>query len=130
MVPAPALPPPPLPLVPAPAPPPSPLPKKADKVRARAEPGLTVYKRASSASLDRLIDERYAIYEPSPERKYPPISLDIRNCTSQLDAGERKALNDMLPDWSTHESVIPLDFEPTKENVTQVLIEIQRKAGF
>ena len=26
--------------------------------------------------------------------------------------------------------MIPLDFEPSKENVTQVLIDIQRKAGF
>ena len=76
---------------------------------------MTEYKRASSASLDRLIDERNAIYEPPPEREYPPISLDIRSCTSRLDAGERKALNDLLPDWSTRESVIPLDFEPTKE---------------
>ena len=64
-----------------------------------------------------------------PEPRYRPASLEIRDCDLS-DVTENERLNDLLPVWSIEGSVIPLDFEPTKRNVTQVLIEIQRKSGF
>ena len=74
-------------------------------------------------TLDRDIDARMRIDFSPPEPRYRPASLEIRDCDLS-DVTENERLNDLLPVWSIEGSVIPLDFEPTKRNVTQVLIDI------
>ena len=76
-------------------------------------------------TLDRDIDARMRIDFSPPEPRWRPASLEIRDCDLS-DVTENERLNDLLPVWSIEGSVIPLDFEPTKRNVTQVLIDIQR----
>ena len=62
----------------------------------------------------------------SPERPQPVHSLGILACTV---SGSSPDLSKLLPDWFLNGSVI-LNFEPTKDNVTKVMTEIHRKAGF
>ena len=81
-------------------------------------------------SLDRDIDARmHRQWESSP-RQPSPVSLEICACHVQSDVDEIKLLNDLLPPWAIEGSAIPLNFEPTQTNVTQVLIDIQRNAAF
>ena len=81
-------------------------------------------------TLDKDIDARMHIDSTLPEPNYCHASLEIRDCKQSRDDVKTKELNDILPDWALEGSAIPLNFEPTKTNVTQVLIDIQRKAGF
>ena len=107
--------------------PPSPSESLDGKHNTPPPPSPPLSLRRPETSLDRLVDARMELY--SSPRQLDAV-LEIRDCMPLPDSTERKLLNDLLPEWSVKGSVIPLDFEPTKTNVTQVLIEIQRKAAF
>ncbi len=90
------------------------------------------HKHVSQSPRAQRIDEQYARWNTPEllEVKEVPALLEINDCKFLGSDDEKKRLNDSVPDWFLKESVIPLNFIPTKENVTQVLIDIQRKAGF
>jgi hypothetical protein len=73
-----------------------------------------------------------AITPPTPDEKveskvFPPIDLEIQNCVLS-SASERAMLTELLPSWFQDLSLIPLDFDPTKEKVLSLLVEIHRRA--
>jgi len=70
---------------------------------------------------------------PPPPGARPERCVDLSLCdcdrppSAESDAA---LLAGLLPDWFCEGSSLPLNFEPSKETVTQALIEIHRKAGF
>ena len=89
-------------------------------------------KHVTQSQRGKQTDAYYARWHtPEPvDVKEVFASLEINDCKFVGDDGAKKRLNESLPEWFLKESVIPLNFIPTKENMTQVLIDIQRKAGF